>query len=236
MQPFQYNWDNGEMTPTAVSLTAGVHFVTITDINGCQLICDVDIPQTCSPCLELIKSSNLDLGPDSSASPQDVVTYTYDIINCGDVTVTDVTILENAASFSGTGSLPNPVLPAGTNLDPSESITIQSSYSITQLDIDAGFIDNQAMINGNDPDGAGVSDLSDTGNTNDVNETGGPDDPTNTPIGDNPCIEITKSSALNAIPGADLAPGIEITYSYSCLLYTSPSPRDATLSRMPSSA
>ena len=56
MQPFQYNWDNGEMTPTAVSLTAGVHFVTITDINGCQLICDVDIPQTCSPCLELIKS------------------------------------------------------------------------------------------------------------------------------------------------------------------------------------
>ena len=26
------------------------------------------------------------------------------------------------------------------------------------------------------------------------------------------------------------------SYSYSCLLYTSPSPRDATLSRMPSSA
>ena len=27
-----------------------------------------------------------------------------------------------------------------------------------------------------------------------------------------------------------------MTYSYDCLLYTSPSPRDATLSRMPSSA
>ena len=28
----------------------------------------------------------------------------------------------------------------------------------------------------------------------------------------------------------------KITFSYACLLYTSPSPRDATLSRMPSSA
>ena len=33
--------------------------------------------------------------------------------------------------------------------------------------------------------------------------------------------------------GKDLPPG---TYFYVCLLYTSPSPRDATLSRMPSSA
>ena len=30
--------------------------------------------------------------------------------------------------------------------------------------------------------------------------------------------------------------GAEVFINYSCLLYTSPSPRDATLSRMPSSA
>ena len=30
--------------------------------------------------------------------------------------------------------------------------------------------------------------------------------------------------------------GIQIEYRDGCLLYTSPSPRDATLSRMPSSA
>ena len=38
----------------------------------------------------------------------------------------------------------------------------------------------------------------------------------------------------------DIEPGDELTVSYTlpeyCLLYTSPSPRDATLSRMPSSA
>ena len=33
-----------------------------------------------------------------------------------------------------------------------------------------------------------------------------------------------------------LASGVALWVSYVCLLYTSPSPRDATLSRMPSSA
>ena len=32
------------------------------------------------------------------------------------------------------------------------------------------------------------------------------------------------------------ADGLDVTLSGRCLLYTSPSPRDATLSRMPSSA
>ena len=34
----------------------------------------------------------------------------------------------------------------------------------------------------------------------------------------------------------EIKKGIEMKYPYYCLLYTSPSPRDATLSRMPSSA
>ena len=34
----------------------------------------------------------------------------------------------------------------------------------------------------------------------------------------------------------DLKTGEQMGDAYSCLLYTSPSPRDATLSRMPSSA
>ena len=37
--------------------------------------------------------------------------------------------------------------------------------------------------------------------------------------------------------GADVGePDCKLTNPYICLLYTSPSPRDATLSRMPSSA
>ena len=45
--------------------------------------------------------------------------------------------------------------------------------------------------------------------------------------------DLARFGNLNAI--TDLAASSELAYS-ACLLYTSPSPRDATLSRMPSSA
>ena len=46
------------------------------------------------------------------------------------------------------------------------------------------------------------------------------------------------SEAIDGANGATFDPGMitQTTYYVSCLLYTSPSPRDATLSRMPSSA
>ena len=47
--------------------------------------------------------------------------------------------------------------------------------------------------------------------------------------------EIDKFDAINASE-KDPADAIMFIGSSSCLLYTSPSPRDATLSRMPSSA
>ena len=48
---------------------------------------------------------------------------------------------------------------------------------------------------------------------------------------------ITNSIKADKIPNAYLFTGIRgIGKTTTCLLYTSPSPRDATLSRMPSSA
>src|SRR5690554_6201910 len=35
--PYNYTWSNGETTATAVSLTAGNHYVLVTDANGCQV-------------------------------------------------------------------------------------------------------------------------------------------------------------------------------------------------------
>gem|GEM_PF-744659 len=42
---YTYEWDNGEMTPTATGLGAGTHTVTITDNNGCTDIATVMISQ-----------------------------------------------------------------------------------------------------------------------------------------------------------------------------------------------
>ena len=44
------------------------------------------------------------------------------------------------------------------------------------------------------------------------------------------------NSALRKVARVRLSNGFEVTAYIPCLLYTSPSPRDATLSRMPSSA
>ena len=49
-------------------------------------------------------------------------------------------------------------------------------------------------------------------------------------------IEVEKRKDLNQDSLKDILHLIECLDDYPCLLYTSPSPRDATLSRMPSSA
>ncbi len=43
--PYTYDWNNGETTQTATSLTAGTNTVTITDDNGCQTIGSITISQ-----------------------------------------------------------------------------------------------------------------------------------------------------------------------------------------------
>ena len=48
-------------------------------------------------------------------------------------------------------------------------------------------------------------------------------------------IQDTEIVALKKLVSEHLL-GADIKWSFDCLLYTSPSPRDATLSRMPSSA
>ena len=50
----------------------------------------------------------------------------------------------------------------------------------------------------------------------------------------NGAITDNGDGTWNYTPAAD--DDTDVSFNYTCLLYTSPSPRDATLSRMPSSA
>ncbi|SHF19446.1 gliding motility-associated C-terminal domain-containing protein, partial [Mariniphaga anaerophila] len=45
VQPYSYEWDNGETTATATQLNAGIHEVTVTDNNRAKTTCNVIITQ-----------------------------------------------------------------------------------------------------------------------------------------------------------------------------------------------
>ncbi|MBK8444562.1 MAG: DUF11 domain-containing protein [Sphingobacteriales bacterium] len=178
-----------------------------------------------APAISLVKGSSLDLGADNLATVGDIITYTYTATNTGNVTLTSVTLTEQLASFTGTGTLPTPAFTSSTmgsvagTLLVGESATYTATYAITQADIDATFVDNQAMVEGTAPDNTVVNDLSDSSNPADVNETGTPSDPngddaTNTPI-PAPAISLVKGSSLDL--GADNAPNVGdiITYTYT---------------------
>ncbi|MCP5006048.1 MAG: hypothetical protein GY941_19235, partial [Planctomycetes bacterium] len=111
------------------------------------------------PSIAIVKTSSLDLGGDGVVSVGDIITYTYTVSNTGDVTAYDISVTENPGDFTGTGTLPTPVyVSGGTDEDGqadledlivgSGTIVYSATYAITQDDINAGGVTNQATASG----------------------------------------------------------------------------------------
>jgi len=108
----------------------------------------------------------------------------------------------------------------GNNLlDVGEEWTYTGVHELTQSDIDAGNVDNQAVVTGEDPEGNTLSDLSDDPNNPadvDVEGDNDPDDVTNTLVPQHPEIQISKTGHFNDENGNGLADvGETITYSFT---------------------
>ena len=165
-----------------------------------------------NPFIELIKStSSIDdtVVDGVTSGVGDTINYAFTVTNTGDVTLTDVTLTDDTAIVAG-----GPIL----TLAPGEvdSTTFTASYVITQVDIDAGEVVNTATVSGGDPDGTPVTDVSDSANPGD--DTGGPDDPTTTTLGQNPLIELVKSTSSiddTVVDGVDGGLGDTINYAFS---------------------
>ncbi|WP_172976594.1 DUF11 domain-containing protein [Roseivivax sp. THAF40] len=160
----------------------------------------VVVPIDRAPALALVKSSTLDDGGDGRADVGDEITYTYVITNTGNATLFDAAVTEAATSFTGTGTLPVPAYASGgTDLDGNavldvavgETVTFTATYVLTQEDVDAGGVTNQATASANDPEGQPVTDLSGAANDDDV--------PTKTPLGLAPALEIAKTADDTAL-------------------------------------
>ncbi|NRB58852.1 MAG: DUF11 domain-containing protein, partial [Winogradskyella sp.] len=165
---------------------------------------DTIIPQ--DPSIVVDKTSSLDLGADGIATVGDIITYTYTITNTGNTTVFDVSVTEDAADFTGTGTLPTPnYLGGGGDIDGdadlpdmivgSDTVIFEATYALTQADIDAGIVTNQAVAGATSPLGVILSDDSD----DPTDPTTVTDDPTDTEIIQVPSISLIKT----ALPLAD---------------------------------
>jgi hypothetical protein len=74
------------------------------------------------------------------------ITYTFDVLNTGSVTVTDIAIREDAFTGSGVMSAPTPTALAA--LAPGEATVFTATYTLTQADIDRGTTSNTATATG----------------------------------------------------------------------------------------
>ena len=184
----------------------------LSDSNDPALTGPDDPTSTPLPSIALVKAGTLDLGADGVLNAGDTINYRFTVTNTGPVPLANVRVAEVAASFTGTGT--PPVVsggPISLAVGASDSTTFTASYQITQEDINAGGVSNQARATGSSPQGVDVADLSDS----DDPAQAGPDDPTTTPLAQAPSITLVKASALDLGANGTLNAGDTITYSFT---------------------
>ncbi|WP_186439106.1 Ig-like domain-containing protein [Dokdonia sp. Hel_I_63] len=145
-----------------------------------------------------------DQNGDGFAQAGETITYNFSVTNTGNVTVTNIVVTDPLVTVTG-----GPIdLVPGT----SDDTTFLAEYVLTQEDVDAGLVENQALATGQDPNGDDVVDTSDDNSTiegeEDVTITDLPEDPG--------MIAIVKTGTFNDEDGDGFAQaGETITYNFT---------------------
>ncbi|MEN3010156.1 MAG: hypothetical protein ABDI20_04120 [Candidatus Bipolaricaulaceae bacterium] len=133
------------------------------------------------PALGLVKTGVLDMTvvpPADRADPGDKIHYTFTVTNTGNVTLRNVRVSDARLGITDLAVSPS-------TLAPGQQGTARFSYTLTQADIDAGGVTNQALAAGTDPQGRTVTDRSDESSPYE-------DDPTAVAVGQVPDLSLTK--------------------------------------------
>ena len=146
-------------------------------------------PETPAPAMTLAKTAS----ETSDAAVGDVITYTYEVVNTGNVSMTDVSITD-VHSGSGTLSAFTPATVASLAIG--DTATFTATYTVTQADIDSGAaITNTATANATPPSGT---------------YTPATDTETVAPAAPAPAMTLAKSASETT----DVQVGDVITYTY----------------------
>ena len=148
---------------------------------------DLTLPIVRTPALSLTKSAD----KSGELAVGSVITYTFVATNSGNVTLSSVKVTD---TLSGLGA----VSPASAGpLDPGASATFTATYTVTQADINRGFIDNAATATAKDPAAATVTSPTATNRVT---------------INQHPSLTLAKSASAPA-PGSIIV-GSTITYTF----------------------
>ncbi|GGG54224.1 DUF7507 domain-containing protein [Bizionia arctica] len=164
---------SNQATVTGIDAIAGT---VVSDLSDDDSIVENDPTETIlcqSVDIALIKTGEFNDGDsDGCSDVGETITYTFTVTNEGNSTITSV-VLEDTM-LGGEITLESGDDDTDNELDVDETWIYTADYAITQTDIDAGIVSNQATVTGIDViDGSTVSDLSDDDNIleNDPTET-----------------------------------------------------------------
>lgn len=220
----QADIDAGGVTNTAIGTAQSPNGVTVTsqsddptnpandDPDGDGIPSDPTITTLgATPSIAVLKTGTPDLGADGILNAGDVINYTFEVTNTGNVTLSAITIADVNVTVNG-GPL------ASLAVGASDATTFSAAYTILQADMDAGSVTNTATVTGMTPGGGSVTGVSDDpANTNDVDPDGdgNPSDPTITDLPSNGSMELIKTSTIDDGGDGFADPGDTITYNFT---------------------
>ncbi len=201
----QADIDNGQVVNQATAEGIAPDSTVVSDLSDESSVLENDptVIELCqNPIIALIKTGVVnDSNGNGCADVDETISYSFKVFNLGNVTLSNITITDPIVTVNGG---PIVLAPGAT-----DATSFTAVYTITQTDIDAGFVQNQATVMGTDASGTTVSDLSDDNSELE-------NDPTITPLCQNPLIALIKTGEATDENGngcADL--GETIVYSFS---------------------
>jgi uncharacterized repeat protein (TIGR01451 family) len=184
----QDDLNNGSVVNTATAIGKDPNDEPVEDSDDATVTAQQD------PAIALLKSGVFqDEDGDGFAQEGETITYTFLVENTGNVTVSGIVIDDTTIGVADLALVP------GT-LDPGEQGTVTFSYTVSQVDVDAGGVYNIALATGQDPEGEDVSDESEDPNPltpDDPNYDPECPDCTFTPLPQNPAIALVKTGVFN---------------------------------------
>ena len=193
----QADIDAGKVTNSALVTAQNPQNNNVTDISGTTLITDdaTETPVGQRSTIALVKTASVG----GTGVLGDVITYTFAVTNTGTTTLTDIIVTDPMVGLTITG---NPIATLAPGV---EDTSITGTYTITQADIDAGKVINQAKVTAEDPLDKPVTDISGT--------TIGTNDSTETPVNQTNSVALVKTAV--SVPGGIRNLGDVITYNFS---------------------